>query len=86
MNKPDKETPLDYFLRMLMEEKIKFSDLLSIYVRYLEHNKKENRSQIVESAFLLSMYKNPKLNQGTKKQLEDRTTKAIENADVFPKI
>lgn len=79
------EKPLEYFYRMLVEKKIKFSELVMVYTTYLEQETKENRKQIVESAFLLSMHNNPRLNMGTKEQLKNRTIKAIEKADIFPK-
>jgi hypothetical protein len=80
-----KEKPLDYFLRMLIEEKLYFVDLIRIYVAYLEEKNQENRKDITESSLIIAMYKNPKLNQGTKKQLEERATKLIEKIGIFPK-
>lgn len=80
------EKPLDYFLRMLIEGQIRFSDLVSMYVSYLERWGKDNREQIVESAVLLSMYEKSKLNLGTKKQLQDRTRVAIEKSGIFPTL
>lgn len=79
------ETPLEYFLRMLEEEKMAFSDLLAIYVGYLEGKNSRQRKDIAEAAFLLSMWENPKLNQGTHKQLTDRTAALIDKSGVFPK-
>jgi len=81
--KEDYESPLDYFFRMLLEEKLNFIDLLERYAFYLEKQEKRNRKLITESAFLLYMYHKPKTHQGTKKQLKDRTVKAINEANIF---
>lgn len=77
------EKPLDYFLRMLIEGKVNFSDLFRVYVGYLENKDKQSRNQIVEAGVLLTMHNEPKLNQGTKKQLKDRTIKAIKHANIW---
>jgi hypothetical protein len=78
-----REKPLDYFLRLLISGEIRFLDLVRVYIVYLENERKENREQIVESATLLVMHDKPSFNQGTKKQLKDRTKKAIVNAKIF---
>lgn len=77
------EKPLEYFLRMLLDKKLRFTDLLRVYIRYLEHEEKEQRKQIVESAVLLTMHDEPRANAGTLRQLKIRTKAAIKAANIY---
>jgi len=81
---PINEKPLDYFLRMLIEGQLNFSDLLGIYVSYLEKGERENRELVVEAAFLVTMLDNPKFNRGSEKDLKKRVQSFIKNSQVFP--
>lgn len=83
MNKQNKEKPLDYFLRMLIEKQIRFSDLVAIYVEYLEQRESKQRGLIVDGAIISSVLKNKNIWQGTKKQLKEKIETFLEESDVF---
>ena len=85
MDKLPEETIPQYFFRMLTEGKVDFFELVHAYVTYLERGKKKDRTQISESGFLLEVYLHPKTWQGTKKSLEEKTKKLIDDADIFDK-
>lgn len=57
---------------------------LSIETGLLESDNLKQRESIVEAAFLLAMWRNPKLNAGSKEELVKRTDKFIEDSEVFP--
>lgn len=82
----ENEKPIEYFFRMLVEGRLSFSELTKVYVLYLEQLNKKNREQIVEDTTLLSVFHEPKLWMGTKKDLNRRLIKAIDAGDVFPKL
>jgi|WetSurMetagenome_2_1015567.scaffolds.fasta_scaffold1922238_1 hypothetical protein len=79
----EREKLLEKFYIALREGRISFSELSTIYVKFLERKEDEDRQQIVDSAVLLSVFEKPKLWQGTKKELKDKLKKVIKNANVF---
>jgi hypothetical protein len=78
-----KKTKEQQIVDWLINGEINFIKLLSIYVSYLEENKKQNDYLITELGFISCMYRNPKLNCGSKQQLEERFKKAIKQSKLF---
>ncbi len=80
-----KKTYLEQIINWLLEDKIDFAEIASVYVRILEEKNKDNYAQIRDLAFIATMYRDPKTNAGTKKTLENRFSKAIMKSKVFEK-
>ena len=78
-----KKEPLEQIIDWLMEGRVDFAEIASVYVRILEEKGKDNSSQITELAFIASMYRDPKMNMGSNQQLEDRFSEAIRKSEVF---
>ena len=67
----------------LISGDLSFTKLVSMYTNYLEAKDRDNSQQITDLAFIASMYRNPKMNTGTKETLEARFKKAIIKSGVF---
>ena len=78
-----KKVKEELIFEWLLEGSISFTKLLEIYVTFLENQRRNDRDQIVELAFLASMLKTPKLNSGAKEDLEKRYTAAIKKSNIF---
>lgn len=85
------EKVLEYFYRMLVEENLKFSDLLALYVSYLERKDKEQWQDIVEGSALVlatqGAIKNAKkrsiLWAGSRESLAKRCTDFLNKHKIF---
>lgn len=77
------EKPEEYFLRMLIEKKLNFSELIKRYVYYLEETNKENWKDIVEANTLLAGVKETTLWAGSKKSYQERVKAFIKKFNIY---
>ena len=78
-----KKEPIEQIIEWLMESKVDFAEIASVYVSILEQRDKDSRHQISDLTVIASMYRNPKMNAGSKKDLEKRFKDAIVKTKVF---
>ncbi len=81
-----KEEELGHFFGLLVDEKIAFTELMSLYVRYLEKKDKEQWRDIVEGSTLVLAQYNPKIWAGTKKSLKERIVTFLNKHKLFNEI
>lgn len=78
----DKKELLVVFLRLLESKHISYSDLSSVYVKFLENADNSNKELICELAISLSMFKD-KFTGGTWEQAEAKANKALIASRIF---
>lgn len=79
-------SPDHLFYRLLKSGRVDFVSLAQAYIEHLESVKQKDRELICELAVLVECYKNPKLWQGTKKELQEKYKAARNQAGVYPEV
>ena len=67
----------------IMNGKLKFVELASLYVQVLEWKNNEKQEQLSDLVYIASMYREPKLNGGSKELLETRYAKAMIKSKIY---
>jgi len=73
----------DLFFKWLKEGKVNFHAITEAYIYFLSKDKEKDKELINDLSYISSMYREPKLNCGTKEVLEERFAKAIVKSRTF---
>lgn len=75
--------PIEQITEWLTDRTVTFNQISEAYVDILEKQQKEKRELITDLAYTASIYRTPKMNMGTKEQLEKQFAENIIKSGVF---